>query len=111
MAKRSSSAAGTSTGAMVGIERDNPKLKGVLPKEYAKPFAEKMARRSATLRDQIAEGQRLDAAIEATMAGLVEGVWKRRAPSRALAALRDALLPKLIFGEARVGDAERFLAG
>jgi type I restriction enzyme S subunit len=26
-----------------------------------------------------------------------------------LAALRDALLPKLISGELRVGDAERFL--
>jgi type I restriction enzyme S subunit len=29
--------------------------------------------------------------------------------SRALAALRDALLPKLIRGEMRVRDAERFL--
>jgi type I restriction enzyme S subunit len=30
--------------------------------------------------------------------------------SRTLAALRDALLPKLISGELRVKDAERFLA-
>jgi len=30
--------------------------------------------------------------------------------SRTLAALRDALLPKLISGELRVGDAERILA-
>jgi type I restriction enzyme S subunit len=29
--------------------------------------------------------------------------------SRTLAALRDALLPKLISGEIRVRDAERFL--
>jgi type I restriction enzyme S subunit len=29
--------------------------------------------------------------------------------SRTLAALRDALLPKLISGEIRVKDAERFL--
>jgi type I restriction enzyme S subunit len=31
--------------------------------------------------------------------------------SRTLAALRDALLPKLISGELRVEDAERFAAG
>jgi type I restriction enzyme S subunit len=31
--------------------------------------------------------------------------------SRTLAALRDALLPKLISGELRVKDAERFLEG
>jgi type I restriction enzyme S subunit len=31
------------------------------------------------------------------------------AESRTLAALRDALLPKLICGELRVKDAERFL--
>ena len=31
------------------------------------------------------------------------------AQSRTLAALRDALLPKLISGELRVKDAERFL--
>jgi type I restriction enzyme S subunit len=31
--------------------------------------------------------------------------------SRTLAALRDALLPKLISGELRVGDPARFLAG
>ena len=30
--------------------------------------------------------------------------------SRTLAALRDALLPKLISGEVRVGDAERFVS-
>ena len=29
--------------------------------------------------------------------------------SRTLAALRDTLLPKLISGEVRVGDAERFV--
>jgi type I restriction enzyme S subunit len=32
-----------------------------------------------------------------------------RRESRTLAALRDALLPKLISGEIRVKDAERFL--
>jgi type I restriction enzyme S subunit len=32
-----------------------------------------------------------------------------RSESRTLAALRDALLPKLISGEIRVKDAERFL--
>ena len=32
-----------------------------------------------------------------------------RRESRTLAALRDALLPKLISGELRVKDAERFI--
>ncbi|GIV02391.1 MAG: hypothetical protein KatS3mg015_1221 [Fimbriimonadales bacterium] len=34
---------------------------------------------------------------------------KRQHESRTLAALRDALLPKLISGELRVKDAERFV--
>ena len=38
-----------------------------------------------------------------------EASWKQNLESRALAALRDALLPKLISGEMRVRDAERFL--
>ena len=38
-----------------------------------------------------------------------EASWKQNLESRALAALRDALLPKLISGEMRVKDAERFL--
>ena len=33
------------------------------------------------------------------------------AESRTLAALRDTLLPKLISGELRVGDAQRFVDG
>jgi len=40
---------------------------------------------------------------------IFEASWKRHLESRALAALRDALLPKLISGELRVKDAERFL--
>jgi type I restriction enzyme S subunit len=47
--------------------------------------------------------------------GLAEPLHVRalacRRESRTLAALRDTLLPKLISGEVRVGDAERFLAG
>ena len=38
-----------------------------------------------------------------------EASWKQNLESRALAGLRDALLPKLISGEMRVRDAERFL--
>jgi type I restriction enzyme S subunit len=38
-----------------------------------------------------------------------EASWKQNLESRALAGLRDALLPKLIRGEMRVRDAERFL--
>ncbi len=39
---------------------------------------------------------------------LFESLWKRELESRTLAALRDALLPKLISGELRVKDAEKF---
>jgi type I restriction enzyme S subunit len=38
-----------------------------------------------------------------------EASWKQNLESRTLAALRDTLLPKLIRGEIRVKDAERFL--
>jgi type I restriction enzyme S subunit len=40
---------------------------------------------------------------------IFEASWKRHLESRTLSALRDALLPKLIRGEIRVKDAERFL--
>ena len=42
---------------------------------------------------------------------IVTNIWKRKAQSRTLAALRDALLPRLISGELRLKDAERFLEG
>ncbi|MCL6546933.1 MAG: restriction endonuclease subunit S, partial [Bryobacteraceae bacterium] len=41
--------------------------------------------------------------------GLYERIDASERESRTLAALRDALLPKLISGELRVRDAERFL--
>ncbi len=40
---------------------------------------------------------------------LIESLWKRERESRTLAALRDALLPRLISGELRIEDAERFI--
>lgn len=40
---------------------------------------------------------------------LIRRVWKLDEESRTLAALRDALLPRLISGQLRVKDAERFL--
>jgi type I restriction enzyme S subunit len=40
---------------------------------------------------------------------MVESLWKREVESRTLAALRDALLPKLMSGELRVRNAERFI--
>jgi type I restriction enzyme S subunit len=40
---------------------------------------------------------------------LLKMIWAKERESRTLAALRDALLPKLISGELRVKDAERFL--
>jgi len=41
---------------------------------------------------------------------IVESIWRRDVESRTLAALRDALLPKLISGELRVKDAEKVAA-
>jgi len=43
------------------------------------------------------------------MGPLIDGLWRRRIQSRTLAAVRDTLLPKLISGEIRVRDAERFM--
>jgi type I restriction enzyme S subunit len=48
----------------------------------------------------------LTAAISPMTGRIIAGIHE----SRTLAALRDALLPKLISGELRVGDAERVLA-
>ena len=36
---------------------------------------------------------------------IIESTWRRAVQSRTLAALRDSLLPRLISGELRVGDA------
>jgi len=41
---------------------------------------------------------------------LFESTWQRAVQSRTLTTLRDTLLPKLISGELRIKDAERFLA-
>jgi type I restriction enzyme S subunit len=60
-------------------------------------------------------------AVVAPPAGLIDEFEKRVGPTlerirstllgtRTLAALRDALLPKLISGELRVKDAERFVS-
>ena len=44
------------------------------------------------------------------IASFMQKLKKNDEESRTLASLRDTLLPKLISGELRVGDAERFLA-
>ena len=49
-------------------------------------------------------------AMDRVIAPLIESSWQRRVQSRSLVALRDALLPKLISGELRVQNAERFVA-
>lgn len=41
----------------------------------------------------------------------MEQVLQNRMQSRSLAQLRDTLLPKLISGELRIADAEKFLGG
>jgi type I restriction enzyme S subunit len=43
------------------------------------------------------------------MAPTIDRITQLRIESRALATLRDTLLPKLISGELRVKDAERFV--
>jgi len=50
---------------------------------------------------------RLVEAMSAHFEPLLDNLIARRLQSRTLAALRDALLPKLIAGELRVSDAER----
>ena len=55
-------------------------------------------------------GPELLRAMDAVVAPIVESVWHREVQSRTLAALRDTLLPKLISGELRLKDAERFAA-
>jgi type I restriction enzyme S subunit len=49
-------------------------------------------------------------AFEGQAAPILQRVLRSAVESRALAALRDALLPKLISGELRIEDAERFTA-
>jgi type I restriction enzyme, S subunit len=49
-------------------------------------------------------------AADAIIGPLVEKIWRQGVESRTLAALRDALLPKLISGAVRAGDAARFVA-
>jgi type I restriction enzyme S subunit len=41
-------------------------------------------------------------AASATLEPMLESIWKKGVESRALAALRDALLPKLVAGELRL---------
>jgi type I restriction enzyme S subunit len=48
-------------------------------------------------------------AMDVVFAPFIESTWRGAVEARTLAALRDALLPKLISGELRVKDAERFL--
>jgi type I restriction enzyme S subunit len=48
--------------------------------------------------------------IDRHISPLFESLWKHEVESRTVAALRDALLPKLVSGELRIRDAER-LAG
>jgi len=49
------------------------------------------------------------AAANAVIGPMVEASWKRRLESSTLAAIRDALLPRLISGESRILDAEPVL--
>ena len=61
------------------------------------------------MNSQILPPRALLVAFDTTVEPLFRRVWEVECESRSLAALRDALLPKLIRGEIRVKDAERFL--
>jgi type I restriction enzyme, S subunit len=54
--------------------------------------------------------QKLMRAMHAIFEPIIASIWRRDVQSRTLAALRNALLPKLISGEIRVKDAERIVA-
>ena len=53
--------------------------------------------------------QALLKAMDVVFAPIVESTWRRALEARTLAALRDTLLPRLISGELRVEDTERFV--
>jgi hypothetical protein len=48
-------------------------------------------------------------AMNRSLSPLLEGQWRRWVESRTLGKVRDTLLPKLMSGELRVKDAERFV--
>jgi type I restriction enzyme S subunit len=66
-------------------------------------------RNLAYMSRQVVPGQRVLEAFHHQVHPLAERVQAVAEESRALAALRDALLPKLISGEIRVKDAERIV--
>jgi len=61
------------------------------------------------MNSQILPPRALLVAFDTTVEPLFRRVWEVECESRTLAALRDALLPKLIRGEIRIKEAERFL--
>ena len=111
--------------AMMAIERDNPTLKGVLPKDYARPGLDKQRLgQLINLVSDIGLGSPADRAkdvlgrvYEYFLAQFASAEGKKGGqfytPSRVvrvLVEMRDALLPKLISGELRRRDAERLVA-
>jgi type I restriction enzyme S subunit len=66
-------------------------------------------RNLAYMSSQILPSRTLLVAFDSSVQPLFQRIYEAENESRTLAALRDALLPKLISGELRVKDAERFL--
>ncbi len=103
--------------AMRVIEKDNESLKGVLPKDYARPALNKvMLGELVDLISGIAldeEGNPskdiLRRVYEYFLDQFAGAEGKRGGESHTLAQLRDTLLPKLISDALRVKDAEAFL--
>lgn len=48
-------------------------------------------------------------AMDALLGPIFESLWRREVMSRTLESVRDTLLPKLLSGELRIKDAEKFL--
>ena len=92
--------------AMVAIERDNPRLKGVLPKDYARPALDKHRLGELIIKPPHA----LIAAYYSVVSPQFQTILANTHQSRTLAALRDTLLPKLLCGDLSVANFDSAIA-
>jgi len=94
--------------AMGAIERENPTLKGVLPRDYAPPSLDKvrLGKNDIDRFKVVVPDQKTLDAYNRAAEPLFKRIVLNKQESRTLAALRAALLPKLLSGELRVADVE-----
>ncbi len=98
---------------MGAIERENSTLKGVLPRDYTRPSPDKVRlgglvdmpglnRNMAYMSKEVLSQAAVQEAFDNQVRSLFERVHNDNEQSRTLAALRDALLPKLLSGRLSV---------